>query len=53
MQNPFEAQTVSKLESEHAYALVTTRGSYWETMPLCYSAHMSPHTPAVRGCPKR
>ncbi|CAL2279330.1 unnamed protein product [Prunus armeniaca] len=40
---------VSKLESEHAYALVTTRESHWDTMPLCYSAHEPPNASVARG----
>ncbi|CAL2238771.1 unnamed protein product [Prunus armeniaca] len=40
--NPFETQTVSNLKSEHTYALVTTKGLHWDTMPLCYSTHAPP-----------
>ncbi|CAL9009887.1 unnamed protein product [Prunus brigantina] len=30
MRYPFETLTVSKLKSEHTYALVTSRGSHWD-----------------------
>ncbi|CAL8091947.1 unnamed protein product [Prunus armeniaca] len=44
---------VSKLESEHPYALVSTKRSHWDTMPLFYSVHVPPQEPAAHGCPKQ
>ncbi|CAL2240505.1 unnamed protein product [Prunus armeniaca] len=50
---PFETQTITKFQSEHTYALVTTKCLHWDKMPYATVPHAPPHAPAARGCPKR
>ncbi|CAL2228772.1 unnamed protein product [Prunus armeniaca] len=45
MRYPFGTLTVSKLESEHTYVLVTSRGSHWDKN----APQLECHAPAARG----
>ncbi|CAL8120504.1 unnamed protein product [Prunus armeniaca] len=52
-QNLFETQNGNQFQSEHTYALVTTKGLNWDPMHTATASHATPHAPAVCGCLKR